>query len=86
MVLSRFASTTFFNLAGVPEISILDPILFSFLKNDVPFLFTSSCALYADDLKLFSAVDSPTGKSCLHSNLETLFLWYAHLLIFKDLE
>ena len=39
--------------SGVPEGSLLAPLLFSMFINDLPNNIDSGCLLYADDVKIF---------------------------------
>ena len=40
--------------SGVPEGSLLAPLLFSMFINDLPCEIGSGCLMYADDVKIFS--------------------------------
>ena len=68
-------SRSFSPSSGVPQGSILGPLLFLFFINDLPPLLTCPCLLYADDLKLFSAISSPMDCVSLQNNLDTLVRW-----------
>lgn len=57
-----------FPSSGVLQGSILGPFPYSLLISDLPFLFTCPHNLYADDLKLFSIVDSPIELNHLQLN------------------
>ena len=45
--------------SGVPQGSIIGPLLFLLLMNDLPERITSSCILYADDVKICGPSDDP---------------------------
>ena len=62
--------------AGVPEVSIHDPLLFLLYINDIVKNIGSNIRLFADDTSLFIIVDNPTTAAlCLNSDLEKLSRW-----------
>jgi len=63
--------------SGVIQGSCLGPLLFILYINDIVQLFDGLCVckLYADDLKLYSIVESPTDHQTMQYALNRLFKW-----------
>ena len=64
-------------ISGIPQGSVLGPILFVIFINDMPEMVKSMCQLFADDAKLFRSVDlrDETSNLTLQEDLEILHHW-----------
>ena len=61
--------------SGVPEGSLLAPLLFSMFINDLPKNIESGCLLYADDVKIFRKITSPADGQSLQRDLSQQSAW-----------
>ena len=64
-------------LSGVPQGSVLRPILFIIFINDVCDIIVgnTTCKLYADDIKLYASVDFNGLSNDLQASLDNLMMW-----------
>ena len=65
-------------ISGVPQGSVLGPILFNAFINDIADLFdplTCTLKLFADDLKLFTEVTNQNSAANFQSNLNSIYSW-----------
>ena len=61
--------------SGVPQGSVLGPVLFVVYINDLPDVVESLSQLYADDTKVFSKVDSIERQKQIQQDLDNLVNW-----------
>jgi hypothetical protein len=61
--------------SGVPQGSVLGPELFKLYVNDLPSVLQTNCLMYADDVKLWTAVMSVEDADRLQESLDQLFQW-----------
>ena len=52
-------------LSGVPQGSVLGPLLFNIYVNDIPIQVSSSVLQFADELKIFSCNTGCSGFSAV---------------------
>ena len=64
-------------ISGIPQGSILGPLLFIIFNNDLPEVCgeVSNIFLYADDAKLFKHIQTPEDRSSLQDMFNNVQLW-----------
>ena len=61
--------------SGVPQGSVLGPMLFLLFVNDLPVYVNSTCRLFADDCLLYWGVNTPNDAAILQQDLHNLEQW-----------
>ena len=61
--------------SGVPQGTVLEPILFLCHINDLPDSVTSSIRLFADDCLLYRTIKTAKDHQKLQADLEQLEIW-----------
>ena len=61
--------------SGVPQGSILGPLLFLVYVNDLPRLITSHVFLFADNTKLIQSISTLADHAQLQTDLDILAKW-----------
>ena len=62
-------------LSGIPQESVLGPLLFVIYINDLPDKLCSSSLMFADDTKVFREICSENDFECLQRDLACLEKW-----------
>jgi len=62
-------------LSGVPQGSVLGPILFVLYINDIDDTINSKILKFADDTKIYNRVDSVEGIERMRADLRNLVVW-----------
>ena len=68
-------------VSGVPQGTVLGPILFLCYINDITEDITSNISLFADDDLLYRQINNDADKSLLQKDLETLEQWSSRWLL-----
>ena len=61
--------------SGVPQGSVMGPLLFAIHVNDLPLIVSSDLFMFADDLKLYRSITQPLDTTLLQHDVNTLFHW-----------
>ncbi|XP_065645292.1 uncharacterized protein LOC136075783 [Hydra vulgaris] len=72
--------------SGVPQGSVLGPLLFVLFINDLPDNITSQFKLYADDSKIMNMIKSNEDMLALQSDIDQAIKWSHKWLMFFNVE
>ena len=87
VALNRQTSLWLNATAGVPQGSVLGPLLFLIYINDLPGAIKSSCKIFADDTSLFSKIENKNYSNFqLNKDLETISKWSFHWKMLINLD
>lgn len=77
VVINQHFSTEKKVISGVPQGSVLGPLLFLIYINDLPRILPQNvhCAMFADDLKLFAEISNENDKLNLQNSIDMIQNW-----------
>ena len=61
--------------SGVPQGSVLGPLLFLIFVNELPEWIVNSMKMFADDTKIWTAIDEVEDSNSLQADLDQLVRW-----------
>ena len=61
--------------SGIPQVSVLGPLLFVIFINDLPDAVSSTIKIFADDTKIYRKVNNEQDRKILQEDIEKLHKW-----------
>lgn len=85
--IDSYESMPYVQLSGVPQGSVLGPLLFNLFVNDISSCFENSqFLLYADDLKVFSKIKCLSHAMSLQKDINNLNNWCSENNLYFNLD
>ena len=73
-------------LSGVPQGSVIGPIMFLLYINDLPEMLSCTSKLFADDAKVYSKNSTQEEREHLQNNIDTMCRWSDQWLMTLNIE
>ena len=67
--------------SGVPQGSVLGPVLFIIFVSDMPDVVNSMLLMLADDTKLYRSITSSHDSNILQNDIDSIGIWGEQSLI-----
>ncbi len=67
--------------SGIPQGSVIGPVLFAVFINDLPDSVTNDIYMFADDTKIYSTIDNVTDSERLQHDLDLMSRWSKQWLL-----
>ncbi len=61
--------------SGIPQGSVIGPLLYLAFVNDLPAQLTSNVRLFADDCIIYRSINSERDEEILQRDLDALYYW-----------
>ena len=75
VILEGHSSSSSEVLSGVPQGTVLAPLLFTCYVNDIPSTVKSKIRLYVDDILLYRTIHTNEDRLALQEDLSALIQW-----------
>ena len=75
VALEGVLSNQCFVTSGVPQGTVLEPLLFLIYINDLPLCISSTMRLFADDCFLYRSINSPVECQNIQKDLDAFTKW-----------
>jgi hypothetical protein len=62
-------------MSGIPQGSVLGPVLFVLFINDLPLNVESDVCMFADDTKLYREIANQIDIKIIQNDINNLFKW-----------
>ena len=81
VVINGSSSTSQTVTSGVPQGSVLGPVLFLIYVNDMPEVVRCMVKLFADDTKLYSEIKETADRTALQEDINKIVTWTSNWLM-----
>ena len=72
--------------SGIPQSSVLGPVLFLIYINTIPDKMVSEIYLFADNAKLYRQIEDISDVTRIHEDLQSLEIWSGQSLLYFNID